>query len=39
LKPKWFTNQAKSTNDQQQSADIKIESDFENSIILPPFTR
>jgi uncharacterized membrane protein YheB (UPF0754 family) len=42
LKPKWFTNQAKSTNDEQppqQSEDVKIESDFENSIILPRFTR
>jgi uncharacterized membrane-anchored protein YjiN (DUF445 family) len=43
LKPKWFTNHAKSptsTNDEkEQSEEIKIESDFENSIILPPFVR
>ncbi len=43
LKPKWFTNQAKSTsstsNEEQQSDEIKIASDFENSIILPPFVR
>jgi uncharacterized membrane-anchored protein YjiN (DUF445 family) len=43
VKPRWFTNHAKptssTTNDDQQSSKIKIESDFENSIILPPFTR
>jgi hypothetical protein len=43
LKPKWFTSHAKPTasedNENQQSDEIKVESDFENSIILPPFTR
>jgi hypothetical protein len=40
LKPKWFTSHAKSPiNEKQKSDEIKIESDFENSIILPPFVR
>ena len=39
LKPRWFSNQTKPTNGGQQSADIKIESDFENSVILPEYTR
>jgi hypothetical protein len=43
LKPKWFTNHAKSTSstndEKQQSDENKFESDFENSIILPPFVR
>jgi len=43
LKPKWFTSHAKPTasedNENQQSDEIKVESDFENSIILPSFTR
>lgn len=41
LKPKWFTSHAKSpsSTNEKQSEGIKIESDFENSIILPPFNR
>ena len=44
LKPKWFTNHAKTTspsssNEKQESDENKLESDFENSIILPPFVR
>ena len=39
LKPRWFTNQTKPTNDEPQSTDIKIDSNFEDSIILPTYTR
>jgi hypothetical protein len=43
LKPKWFTSHAKSPsstiNEKQKSDENILESDFENSIILPPFAR
>lgn len=37
LKPKWFTNQTKSssTDDDRRSHEVRIASDFENSIVLP----
>jgi hypothetical protein len=42
IKPKWFTSHAKTspTDDKEQKTDeTQLESDFENSIILPPFVR
>ncbi|CAF1399275.1 unnamed protein product [Adineta steineri] len=41
LKPKWFTSHAKSTtlDEKQKTDEYVLESDFENSIILPPFAR
>ena len=37
LKPKWFTNQTKSpsADDDRRSHEVRIASDFENSIVLP----
>ncbi|UJR36230.1 hypothetical protein I4U23_028962 [Adineta vaga] len=41
LKPKWFTSHAKTStmNENQKVEENLTESDFENSIILPPFSR
>ena len=40
LKPKWFTNKTKPSTPDDTSAEseaMRIESDFENSVILPPW--
>lgn len=38
LKPKWFTNRTESTvhGQQSQSDEVKLASDFETTVILPP---